>query len=124
MCRYGMYKSHLACFKCRKMFRRYSGNLVCPECGGQMRSLGLDFKAPKQKEVEQWVKVELLAQNGITFHSCGCSGPCYRPGRLREVPVFLERYRNLRKNPGELLLDRWPKNKIRVTARTPGSRKH
>lgn len=105
MCRYaeyGPYKCHFACFYCRKMFRRApDADLVrpvamgeervahCAECGAEMVDLGLDFKAPRQRDREQWEKVELLYRHGYTFHSCGCSGPGPRPNRLKEVPVFL-----------------------------------
>jgi hypothetical protein len=52
--------------------------------------MGLDFKAPKRKDKEQWKVVEILYEHGITFYSCGCGGPGYRPTRLREVPAFLK----------------------------------
>lgn len=54
--------------------------------------MGLDFSAPKKKDKEHWKVVEILHQKGITFHSCGCSGPGYRPTKLRELPEFLSNY--------------------------------
>ena len=54
-----------------------------------MNNMGLDFRAPRQTDIEQWRKVEILSENGINFGSCGCGGPGPRPARLREVPVFL-----------------------------------
>jgi DNA-directed RNA polymerase subunit RPC12/RpoP len=107
MCRYGdtTYKEHYACFHCRKAFkqpsyfdlpkdvrpkRREERVVVCPQCGSRMRNMGLDFKAPRQRSVDQWRKVELLYQRGITFHSCGCCGPGYRPATLAEVRAFVE----------------------------------
>ncbi len=102
MCRYAnAYKEHWACFTCRKGFkqrawadipkndRTESRYVKCPNCGKLMRNLGLDFKAPSQKDREQWQKVELLWRNGIIFSSCGCNGPGPRPQRLREVEPFL-----------------------------------
>jgi hypothetical protein len=62
-----------------------------------MHSLGLDFKAPKQSDVEQWAKVELLHRNGYDFGSCGCSGPGPRPERLRDVGPFLVEQERLRR---------------------------
>ena len=62
----------------------------CPECGTLMRDMGLDFKAPPQTDLNQWGAVEMLAQNGITYHSCGC-GAGYRPTTLDAVPAFLEK---------------------------------
>jgi hypothetical protein len=84
MCRYtfsGPYKDHNVCFHCRKMFK---GVLICPQCGKPTHNLGLDFKVPKQDDVKQWRKVELLYAHGIRFASCGC-GPGYRPATLNEA---------------------------------------
>jgi hypothetical protein len=102
MCRYGMYgpyKDIFACFTCRKVYKQTSPNEltqeaykqiahVCPQCRAPMHNMGHDFQAPKQTDIKQWKKVELLYQNGYTYHSCGCGGPGYRPSRLQEVPVF------------------------------------
>lgn len=88
MCRYafsGPYKQHMACFKCRIALKAVT---VCPQCRQPMVEMGLDFKAPKRRDVKQWKKVEVLYQNGITFHSCGC-GCGYRPKQLNEVKHFL-----------------------------------
>ncbi len=74
MCRYvnKVYKSHFACFNCRKTFKEsYSRDFldkqqgiaiesadflevrVCPQCKGEMFDMGFDFKAPKQSEIKQ-----------------------------------------------------------------------
>lgn len=111
MCRYaeyGPYKDHYACFTCRKMFRQWTPyelarpllpgqtrSIVCPQCAQPMHDLGKDFKAPKQRDVEQWRKVELLFRHGCTFHSCGCNGPGPRPARLRDVQPFLAERKRL-----------------------------
>jgi hypothetical protein len=110
MCRYaeyGPYKEHYACFTCRKMFRRPAAcGLVhrptegqevvapCPQCSEPMRNLGKDFKAPKRTDEGQWRKVALLFQHGYAYHSCGCSGPGWRPATLREAEVLIERLRD------------------------------
>jgi DNA-directed RNA polymerase subunit RPC12/RpoP len=106
MCRYGgqygPYKEHYACFDCRKSFKWPQDahrpppqdtpeSVKCPQCGNPMSSMGLDFQAPKQRDVRQWKKVHLLFLNGYAYHSCGCGGPGYRPRTLREVPEFLSR---------------------------------
>jgi hypothetical protein len=52
-----------------------------------MIDLGRDFKAPRRADKNQWRKVELLAKNGITFESCGCTGPGYRPRTLAEAKM-------------------------------------
>jgi hypothetical protein len=66
--------------------------------------MGHDFKAPRQKEIRQWKKVERLFNSGIDYHSCGCGGPGYRPARLKEVDEFLEE--KLHKTDGEKILKR------------------
>jgi hypothetical protein len=93
---------------CRKMFRRPSSSEMarplrrdevrvapCPQCGTPMKNMGLDFKAPKQLDIKQWQKVELLYKHGYAFHSCGCEGPGPRPATLREVDSFLAEQESL-----------------------------
>ena len=127
MCRYAqvIYKQHYACFGCRKGFKWPQdahrpvppgapsprpqrpvtpARVVCPQCAEPMASLGRDFKPPKQTDERQWRKVELLFLHGITFHSCGCSGPGARPATLRELPAFLASCR--KRSEGERLLRR------------------
>lgn len=118
MCRYGgqygPYKQHYACFHCRKSFKgpmdahapppKEPGQPKCPQCGGPMSSMGLDFQAPKQRDERQWEKVELLFSRGFAYHSCGCGGPGYRPQTLAEVPEFLSRQPP--RSEGEALLRR------------------
>ena len=74
----------------------------CPQCSGEMVDIGKDFKAPKQTDLKQWQKVEILYQHGFTYHSCGCCGPGLRPKELSEVEAFLAD--KLSKSEGEILL--------------------
>ncbi len=86
MCRYALkiYKYSYVCFDCRVAFKRHSpGN--CPNCGRELARMGLDFKAPSRNSRNQWRKVRLLYEAGITFDSCGCSGPGYRSKTLSEA---------------------------------------
>jgi len=117
MCRYAMYgpyKDIYACFQCRKVFKQASDRELsnhdvqkrtykCPQCGGTMNDMGHDFKAPKLNDVKQWRKVELLYNNGFTYHSCGCGGPGYRPAKLSEVEQFLEHNKTFQSEGEELL---------------------
>jgi ribosomal protein L34E len=133
MCRYGFktYKQHYACFDCRKAFKAPLGEIdgvvvtprgafvrqkfkkqanpqpTCPECKQPMHNMGLDFKAPKKTDLEQWQKVRRLYAAGFTFASCGCGGPGERPRRLRELPEFLRRQQT--RSLGEKLLEQWKK---------------
>ncbi|WP_426448210.1 hypothetical protein ACP26L_27520 [Paenibacillus sp. S-38] len=70
-----------------------------------MNDMGHDFKAPKQDDKKQWMKVEQLYKNGFTYHSCGCGGPGYRPAKLSEVEEFINRNKSF-KSAGELLLQK------------------
>lgn len=103
MCRYALttYKPHYACFACRKAFRRrllkdlsQPGDgpdkpARCPQCGLLMASMGLDFKPPRTTDDKAWEIVSKLWEVGITFHSCGCGGPGYRPRDPRAYREFL-----------------------------------
>lgn len=51
----------------------------CPQCGDLMANMGLDFESPKKDNVKQWTHIKDLYSVGITFHSCGCTGPGYIP---------------------------------------------
>jgi DNA-directed RNA polymerase subunit RPC12/RpoP len=107
MCRYGInsYKPHYACFECRKTFKRrllidIDGNSAhtkvwenqpykCPECGGMTANMGLDFESPKKTDLKAWNHMKNLYETGITFHSCGCSGPGYIPRDKSSLIDFL-----------------------------------
>lgn len=102
MCRYAFYqyKSHYACFKCKKGFKRKNlGDITrakieskpfhCPECRSLMANVGLDCEIPKKSNTQQWKVLESLYEIGITYHSCGCGGPGYMPKELDELKSFL-----------------------------------
>ena|SRR5579863_4864924 len=88
-CRYAdhNYKRHWACLACRKSFKyeHSARKRKCPECGGHLVAIGLDFKAPRQNNINQWRKVELLHSAGVHFGSSGWSGPGRRPKTLRDL---------------------------------------
>ncbi len=76
---------------------------VCPECGGRMANMGLDFKAPPRADREAWRVASAMYQHGFIFSSCGCSGPGFTPpARLRGMKDFLDQ--RSRKSDGEKLL--------------------
>lgn len=102
MCRYGdtTYKPHYACFECRKTFkRRLLGDIrgaakdsveaKCPECGNLTADMGLDFESPKNSDVKGWEGMKNLYAAGVTFHSCGCTGPGYIPSTNEKLLEFL-----------------------------------
>ncbi len=107
MCRYAMmvYKGHYACFNCQKTFKRrhlkdvdrdaeVSVEAKCPECGNLMANMGLDFKSPPKNDDKQWSHIRDLYTVGITFHSCGCSGPGYIPQDRKAIIDYLEKIRS------------------------------
>ena len=63
--------------------------------------MGTAFRAPKQSNLDQWKKAELLIAAGFHFNKNG--GP--KPRTLKDVPAFLEAHRLARRSPGERLLD-------------------
>jgi DNA-directed RNA polymerase subunit RPC12/RpoP len=104
MCRYGInaYKPHYACFECRKTFKRRlmvdidrdfkdweKQPYKCPECGSITANMGLDFESPKKSDLKAWNHIKDLYETGITFHSCGCSGPGYIPKDKNTLIDFL-----------------------------------
>ena len=101
MCRYAQtnYKPHLACFNCRKTFKRrllYDINkesdtlneAKCPQCGALMADMGLDFASPKKDDIKKWELLKKMFTVGITFHSCGCSGPGYIPTSSETLTAY------------------------------------
>lgn len=50
-----------------------------------MVDLGRDFHAPRRADDRQWRKVALLVGAGVTFDSCGCTGPGPRPRTLADA---------------------------------------
>ena len=103
MCRYAMhlYKPHYACFECRKTFKRKlmwdiqrdhneKVEAKCPQCGNLMANMGLDFASPRKDNLKQWQHIKTLFAVGITFHSCGCSGPGYIPNSKDKLVEHFE----------------------------------
>ncbi|MEM7114981.1 MAG: hypothetical protein AAF614_21265 [Chloroflexota bacterium] len=61
----------------------------CPECGEHMADLGLDFKAPKKKDVKAWQIIQGMYEIGHAFHTCGCNGFGYVPKNIRQYQDYL-----------------------------------
>ncbi|WP_245896457.1 hypothetical protein [Flavobacterium sediminis] len=51
---------------------------------------GIRFQISPKKDLKAWNHVERLYETGITFHSCGCSGPGYIPKDKESLIQFLE----------------------------------
>ena len=84
------YLSAHACFSCRKSFKLSCGEShVCPECGEGIYLMGRAFKAPKQRNDEQWRKVQKLYALGFRFNRYG-GDYLSLPERLKEVDRFVE----------------------------------
>lgn len=104
MCKYFMtpYKDHFACFICQKTFKRRlwvdikkgekeNSPAKCPQCSGSMVSMGKDFESPKQKDDKAWQHLKNLYEVGITFHSCGCTGPGFIPRDKEALLTYFEK---------------------------------
>ena len=77
---------------------------VCPQCAGRMEEMGLDFRAPPQKDAEAWEIIGHLRERGFAFFGCGCGGPNHAPPprRRRDLPDWLNRH--VRRSEGEATL--------------------
>jgi hypothetical protein len=68
---------HFACFACRKAFKQSGSSnwdskvperpFPCPECNQPMARLGRHFKAPRQRAIRAWRKVQELYEGGERF---------------------------------------------------------
>jgi len=90
MCRYGMhaYKSRLVCLGCRSSFKKAGGpgdGDRCPRCRAVMINTGRDLAVPRRRDAAGWRALEEVLRSRLTFHSCGCGGPGYRPRSRAEV---------------------------------------
>jgi hypothetical protein len=61
----------------------------CPECGGLMADLGLDFKPPKQTDVRAWKAIAGMYRTGHAWQTCGCNGPGWIPASQAEYKQYL-----------------------------------
>lgn len=106
MCKYAMisYKDHYACFACQKTFKRRlwidikqgtkkDSPAKCPQCASEMVNMGKDFESPKMNDDKAWSHLKNLYEVGITFFSCGCTGPGYIP---RDQEALLKHFENIR----------------------------
>lgn len=105
MCRYAMtaYKPHYACFTCRKTYKRRlisdikrgaisEADATCPQCGNLLADMGKDFEAPRTSDKKAWGHLRALYTAGITYHSCGCSGPGYIPATKDALITYFEEH--------------------------------
>jgi hypothetical protein len=70
--------------------QKESTDAKCPQCGGFMADMGLDFKPPQKEDIKAWKHIQDLYSVDITFHSCGCSGPGYIPKDREQILKRLE----------------------------------
>ena len=80
-----LFPMQFACFDCRKVYKRtidfdgYEEVQICPQCAEEMFLMGRAFRAPKQNNIKQWKKAELLIKNGFVFSN---NALCYYKPRL------------------------------------------
>lgn len=55
-----------------------------------MADMGLDFESPKKDDLKKWEHIKSLYSVGITFHSCGCSGPGYIPNSKEKLIEYFD----------------------------------
>jgi hypothetical protein len=89
MCRYGTtYKHHYVCLACRSSAKHEwspSHEHVCPRCRAVTIDAGYDLAVPPKRDESGWKALEATLRAGITFLSCGCGGPGFRPRTSAQV---------------------------------------
>jgi hypothetical protein len=65
--------THWVCFSCRKSFhnRPRKNGRTCPDCGNELRNMGIYFEPPRRRATRSWSVMELLADNGLRFGTEG-----------------------------------------------------
>ena len=83
----------------------YLGDVAtCPQCGGTMAAMGLDFKAPRNDATEEWEVLRALYDHGFAFRGCGCSVGYAPPKKSSGLKEFFREHGRL--SEGERLLER------------------
>jgi len=87
------YLSHYACFTCKKSFKQDPLNAslphICPECSGELRDMGRNFRPPKKAAKNAWEVVRRLHEAGFRFFGSGSHSDPDLPASLREVDQFI-----------------------------------
>lgn len=74
----------------------------CPQCGGQMASMGLDLRPPPQRNREAWEILQAMYEHGFAFRGCGCMVGYAPPARRSELAGWLQEHE--RRSDGQKLL--------------------
>jgi predicted RNA-binding Zn-ribbon protein involved in translation (DUF1610 family) len=93
------------CFSCRKAFNvdqlnAEKTNLNCPECGNKTILFDHKFRPPKQSDVNQWMIVEFLKDNGFVYQHVyveqepGLHLQIKYPKTMEEAREFVARYKD------------------------------
>lgn len=73
------------------LYTRYEkAGTKCPDCGGKMADVGLDYRAPQKTDVRAWKMLKSLYTTGFNFNSCGCSGPGLIPKNKEQYEAHLK----------------------------------
>lgn len=76
--------------------------------------MGLNFKAPKNSDLKQWRKAELLYDNGYAWNDCGCGGSGPHAETLRVVEQLIrirdeQKRAHIIKSKQDLQNEKWRK---------------
>jgi hypothetical protein len=67
----------------------------CRNCGRTTVDAGRDLAVPRRADDKGWRTLIAVLSTGLTFHSCGCDGPGFRPRTPAEVRDRLAAAREL-----------------------------
>lgn len=74
-----------------KLEEQYQSQISrCPDCGGDMANLGMDFRVPKKSDNRAWQVTKGLYAIGAIFQTCGCSGLGYIPSSSNDYSEYLK----------------------------------
>jgi len=63
---------------------------ICPDCGGPMANMGMDFKSPKMSDTRVWKIIAGMHKIGAIFQTCGCEGIGFVPASRSEYIAYLQ----------------------------------
>lgn len=95
-----------ACFSCRKVFKRPEeyrplnkegvrpprSPRKCPQCGGQTVYMGPKFRAPANRKIDEWERIERALKEGRSYGTPTVRRPKPKPKLSPQLRIALGVY--------------------------------